>query len=118
LDGREYEESMPRALLVRHCTIELFALRSGLAVEIHESLAERCLSPEPIDHWREVVERSFQEPGFRVSGGESGAETLARGWEAIQAVLQTGHLLPAVVSHGQLLSLVLHSIEPSFGYAA
>lgn len=98
-------------------TIEPFALRSGLAVEIHEGLAERHLSGAPISHWREVVERSFHEPTFRVVGGESAAETLARGWDVIQGVLRKRHRLPVVVSHGQLLSLVLHSIRPSFGYA-
>jgi 2,3-bisphosphoglycerate-dependent phosphoglycerate mutase len=97
-------------------TIEPFAARSGLLLHVDDRLAERRLSPEPIDAWREVVRRSFEDLDFRAPGGESGRETLTRGWAAIEAVLGGGHRLPVVVSHGQLLSLVLHSIDPSFGY--
>jgi 2,3-bisphosphoglycerate-dependent phosphoglycerate mutase len=98
-------------------TIEPFATRARLPIRTDERLAERRLSREPIADWREVVRRSFSDPDHRVPGGESGGETVARGWAAIRAVLEGGHELPAVVSHGQLLSLVLHSIDPAFGYA-
>ncbi len=98
-------------------TIEPFAARRGLVVHVDARLAERSLSPEPIEGWRDVVRRSFEDLESRAPGGESGRETLARGWAAIESVLGGGHRLPVVVSHGQLLSLVLHSIDPSFGYA-
>ena len=42
-----------------------------------------------------------------------GAPMVAR---CVDAVLASGHRLPVVVSHGQLPSLVLHSIDPSFGF--
>lgn len=111
----DHVASSPYARAV--ATIEPFARRAGLAIAIEEGLAERRLSREPIPHWREVVERSFSEPDYRVDGGESAAETLARGWASLRNVLGRGHRLPVVVSHGQLLSLVLHSIDPAFGYA-
>ena len=99
-----------------HDTIAPFASRAGLPVHVDAQLVERRMSPGPIPNWREVVERSFVDPDHRVSGGESGAETLARGLAAISAIVSAGHRLPVVVSHGQLLSLVLHSIDPEFGY--
>src|SRR5690606_115095 len=79
--------------------------------------AERQLSPEPIDHWREVVRLSFEDPEYCIPGGESGRATLERGRAAIEAVLAEGHRLPLVVSHGQLLGLVLHAIDGRFGFA-
>jgi 2,3-bisphosphoglycerate-dependent phosphoglycerate mutase len=97
-------------------TIAPFASRAGLPVHIDERLAERWLSPEPISDWREVVQRAFVDPEHRAPGGESGAETLSRGLAAISATLSAGHRLPVIASHGQLLSLVLHSIDPAFGY--
>ena len=63
-----------------------------------------------------MVERSFVEPDFCVPGGESGRETLERGWKALDEIMGRGHELPAVASHGQLISLVLHSIDPTFGF--
>jgi 2,3-bisphosphoglycerate-dependent phosphoglycerate mutase len=97
-------------------TISPFAQRRGLAVALDERLAERRLSPAPIDDWRDYVARSFAEPDARAPGGESGGEALARGWAALcDALAQPGSLL---VSHGQLLALVLHRIDARFGFAA
>ncbi|HTO54596.1 MAG TPA: histidine phosphatase family protein [Myxococcota bacterium] len=98
-------------------TLAPLAGRLGLDLELDDRLVERRLSPAPIDHWREVVERSFSEPDFCVPGGESGRETLERGWKALEAIFDAGHTLPVVASHGQLISIVLHRIDPSFGFA-
>lgn len=97
-------------------TLAPFATRTGLVLHRDERLVERRLSPEPIDGWREVVRRSFTEPDFRVPGGESGREVHERAWKALDEILDAGHALPAVASHGQLISLVLHGIDPSFGF--
>lgn len=98
-------------------TIEPYAASANLPIQLDYRLAERRLSPEPIDHWRDVVRRSFEEPDFGIPGGETGRETLVRGWAAIEAVMDGAHELPVVVSHGQLLGLVLHSIDSGFGFA-
>jgi 2,3-bisphosphoglycerate-dependent phosphoglycerate mutase len=98
-------------------TLAPFAARTGLELHLDERLVERRLSPAPIPDWRDVVARSFVEPDFRVPGGESGREVLERAWKGLDAILARGHSLPAVASHGQLISLVLHSIDPSFGFA-
>jgi 2,3-bisphosphoglycerate-dependent phosphoglycerate mutase len=98
-------------------TIAPYAARIGLAVQTDERLAERHMSPHPVDHWRDVVARSFVDLDHSLPGGESGRETLARGWAAIESALTSGHRLPIVVSHGQLISLVLHFIDGRFGFA-
>jgi 2,3-bisphosphoglycerate-dependent phosphoglycerate mutase len=98
-------------------TLEPFAERAGLALHVDERLVERRLSPAPIEGWRDVVKRSFVDPDFAVPGGESGRAVLERAWPALEAILSAGHSLPAVASHGQLISLVLHRIDPSFGFA-
>jgi 2,3-bisphosphoglycerate-dependent phosphoglycerate mutase len=98
-------------------TLAPYASRRGLELELDERLVERRLSPAPIASWREVVERSFVDPDHRAPGGESGRETLERGWKALEAILDAGHSLPVVASHGQLISLVLQRIDPAFGFA-
>ena len=110
----DYVVSSPH--LRARATIAPFAERARLRVHLDERLAERRTSPEPLANWRELVQRSFVDPDHRAPGGESGSEARARGLAALSAVLAAGHRLPAVVSHGQLLSLVLHSIDPGFGY--
>jgi 2,3-bisphosphoglycerate-dependent phosphoglycerate mutase len=98
-------------------TIAPFAARAGLEVEIDARWAERRLSAAPIPEWREVVRRSFDDLDHRAPGGESGRETQARGRAALDALLAAHEPLVATVSHGQLLSLLLHSIDARFGYA-
>jgi 2,3-bisphosphoglycerate-dependent phosphoglycerate mutase len=98
-------------------TIEPFAARAGVAMRLDARLAERRLSPEPIADWRDVVARSFRELDHGVPGGESGRETLERGWAALQELLAGPHQLPLAVSHGQLIALVLHSLDAGFGFA-
>jgi len=98
-------------------TLAPYAARRGLELELDDRLVERRLSPEPIGHWRDVVERSFVDPDFRVPGGESAREVRERAWKALDSIFAAGHSLPVVASHGQLMSLVLQSIDPAFGFA-
>ncbi|MEX2207503.1 MAG: histidine phosphatase family protein [Myxococcota bacterium] len=100
-------------------SVEPLARKLGLEIELDARLAERRLSPTPIDGWRDVVKRSFEDPEWSVPGGESGGETLARGLAAIRPLLESAasDRLVVVSSHGQLLSLVLHSIDARFGFA-
>ncbi len=98
-------------------SIEPLAERLGLPVHIDPRLNERNLSPRPIAHWRNVVRESYEDWDRRAPGGESAREVLARAWECLNNLLDEGHRLPLVVTHGNLMSLVLHSLGSSFGYA-
>jgi 2,3-bisphosphoglycerate-dependent phosphoglycerate mutase len=98
-------------------TIEPFARRTGLPVELCDDLVEHRLSAEPIAEWRSCVARTFEDASFRAPGGDSAAETLARAWTGIRSALVAESRLPVVVAHGQLISLVLQSIDARFGYA-
>jgi 2,3-bisphosphoglycerate-dependent phosphoglycerate mutase len=97
-------------------TIEPFAARAGLEVELDARWRERQLSPEALPSFRDEVRRTFGDLDHRVPGGESGREALARGREACDALLAAPESLVAVASHGQLISLLLHSIDGRFGY--
>ena len=98
-------------------TIEPFARRRGLELRTDPRLAEHTLSAESRDDWRDCVRRCFEDPDYRAPGGESARESRARAWAAIDTALDAGPALPVLVSHGQLLSLLLSSVDPDFGYA-
>ena len=97
-------------------SIEPFAAKAGLPVHLDNRLIERTLSESPIGNWREVVRDSFEDLELRIPGGESAREVLDRGWAAITELLDGGHQLPIAVTHGNLLSLILNSLDPDFGY--
>ncbi len=87
-----------------------------LSVQVDPRLNERRLSPHPIDNWREVVRDSFTDRDLRAPGGESANDVLLRAWSALNDLLIGSALQPVVVTHGNLLALLLHSIDPGFGY--
>ena len=98
-------------------SVEPFAATVGLSIHLDHRLIERTLSGSPIDNWREVVRDSFGDLELRIPGGESAREVLDRGWAAITELLDGGHRLPIAVTHGNLLSLILNSLDSNFGYA-
>ena len=88
-----------------------------LPIEPDPRVNERVLSPHPIENWREVVRDSFADPDLRAPGGESASDVMQRAWPVLHGLLSGSAALPVVVTHGNLLALVLHSIDPDFGYA-
>ncbi len=63
-----------------------------------------------------MVRDSFDYHDLRAPGGESAHEVLARAWAALNEIIATGHSLPLVVTHGNLMALVLHSLDRTFGF--
>ena len=64
-----------------------------------------------------MVRDSFADPDLKAPGGESANDVLTRARPALDELLRGSAGLPVVVTHGNLLALVLHSIDPGFGYA-
>jgi 2,3-bisphosphoglycerate-dependent phosphoglycerate mutase len=97
-------------------TIAPFAARARLAVGIDERLRERGVVHDAGGGWREVVRASFGDLDHPAPGWEPARAAQARGLAAIDFDLRVGHGLTALATHGQLMSLVLHSIDPAFGF--
>jgi 2,3-bisphosphoglycerate-dependent phosphoglycerate mutase len=98
-------------------TIAPFASARRLPVAIDSRLAERRMSADPDADWRATLRRSFADPDHRLPGAESARETVARGRAAVAALLADAHRLPAAVTHGQLIGLLLHAVDGHFGFA-
>ena len=98
-------------------TVEPLAAACGLNVEIDARLAERQLAAEPPVEFRQAVRRSLEDFDHQLPGGESSRTAQARGRQAIESLLACDARLPVVATHGQLLTLMLNSIDPSFGFA-
>ena len=97
-------------------SIEPYAEQAGLPINLDSRLNERTLSAQPIVNWQEIVRGSFDDRDLRAPGGESAREVVIRAWAALDEILNADHSLPLVVTHGNLMALVLHSLDPIFGY--
>jgi 2,3-bisphosphoglycerate-dependent phosphoglycerate mutase len=97
-------------------SIAPLAQRLGLPVEIDGRLAERVLSAEPLAHWREAIRQTFVDLDLAWPGGESGRTAMTRGRAALDALLARPECIIVIVTHGNLMTLILHSFEPQWGF--
>jgi 2,3-bisphosphoglycerate-dependent phosphoglycerate mutase len=91
--------------------------RLGLTIETDERLVERVLSPVPLDNWRERLAETFDNLDLSIEGGESSRAAMLRGVAAVDQARQqtTGSLV--IVTHGNLMTLILKHFHGQVGYA-
>jgi 2,3-bisphosphoglycerate-dependent phosphoglycerate mutase len=99
-------------------SIAPLAQRLGLPVEIDPHLAERVLSAAPLEHWREAIRQTFEDLDLAWPGGESSRTAMVRGRAAIDARLTRPVRVLVVMTHGNLMTLILRSFETQFGFQA
>lgn len=99
-------------------TIGPLARRLGLLVETDDRLIERMLSGMPLRDWEERLRAAFADPDLRLPGGESGREAQARALAVVEEVRQSPARAPLLVSHGNLITLLLQHFDPRFGFDA
>jgi 2,3-bisphosphoglycerate-dependent phosphoglycerate mutase len=99
-------------------SIAPLAGRLALPVEVDPRLAERVLSAAPLEHWREAIRQSFADLDLAWPGGESSRTAMARGRAAVDALLTRPVRVLVVVTHGNLMTLILRSFETQFGFQA
>ena len=87
--------------------------QTKLPLEIDIRLSERVLGSGNLPDWLEQLERSFKNMDLKLAGGESGSEAAERGIAAVSKVPHQS----IVVTHGNLLALLLNYWNPSFGFA-
>lgn len=119
LDGYEISAiySSPYARAVE--TVTLLARRRGLEVNLLTDLRERRLSVEPMDDWQVQLEAAWTDHERVLPGGESGREAQRRAIGILDLLRSRhpdgGRLV--LGSHGNLISLILHALEPGVDFA-
>jgi 2,3-bisphosphoglycerate-dependent phosphoglycerate mutase len=97
-------------------TILPLAQERGLSVETDPRLKERVLCGRPRDDWMDLLKRSFEDPHLCFEGGESGKEALERALSALKDWTRSSAKNVAIVSHGNLLALILGHFDRRFGF--
>jgi 2,3-bisphosphoglycerate-dependent phosphoglycerate mutase len=92
-----------------------FCRRAELRLETDDRLVERVLSARNLPDWREHLRRSFDDLDYRLDDGESSRTAQSRGTSAVRAALASGERC-VLVTHGNLLALILKSIDATVGF--
>ncbi len=112
--GIDYVVSSPfrRAL----DSIAPLAQRLSLGVDQDARLVERVLSTAVLPDWQEHLRVSFTDLDRCLPGGESSRVAQARAVAAVDAILSRAASTPLLVSHGNLITLLLQHFDPRFGF--
>jgi 2,3-bisphosphoglycerate-dependent phosphoglycerate mutase len=96
-------------------TVKPLASNRGIEIEVDERLAERTLSTENLPDWLEKLKETFVDLDLTLPGGESSREAMRRVVAVIEDIDTNESTL--IVSHGNLISLLLKSFDSNFGFA-
>ena len=117
LAGRNVDRIVCSPYLRAIQSAQPLAERQGIAVETDDRLVERVLCAGGNPEWLRMLAESFNDPDLCYEGGESGRTAADRG----AAVLAEVRAHPtaratAIVTHGNLLALMLQTLDPAFGF--
>lgn len=93
------------------------ASRLGLQVELDDRLAERVLAAGDLPDWLDRLNESFADPDLAFEGGESGRAAQERAVAVAIEALEHSAATSVIVSHGNLITLLLNHFDRRFGFA-
>jgi 2,3-bisphosphoglycerate-dependent phosphoglycerate mutase len=93
------------------------AERLGLQIETDNRLSERVLSSQPLDDWRDRLAETFVNLDIFFEGGESSRVAMKRGVAVLDEILQQSVTTSVIVTHGNLMTLILKHFDQRIGYA-
>lgn len=117
LDNKSIDYVVSSPYLRAVNTIAPFAKNKNLSVHIDDRLSERVLSSENLSNWMSPLRESFDDLDKKLPGGESSREAMQRGVSVIQELLDNTYRDIVVVTHGNLLSLIIKHYDKQFGFS-
>ncbi|MGG3561916.1 histidine phosphatase family protein [Neobacillus rhizosphaerae] len=87
-----------------------------IEVETDERLSERILSTKVLEDWLEKLQATYNDLDLKFDGGESTREAMARVVSVVEEVLNGEVENTIIVTHGNLMSLLLKNYQSDFGF--
>lgn len=97
-------------------TAEPIAQALGVKLEIDERLCERKLGLVEGGDLQMQLERTFDDYDLSFPNGESSREATSRAMLAVNEAIASAEYPIAIVTHGNLLSLIGRAFDPTLGY--
>lgn len=97
-------------------SIQPLAARLNLEIEINRKLIERVLRTESLSDWLDKLKATFEDFELTFEGGESSQEAMKRIVKIIEDVFNNEHENTIIVTHGNLMSLLLNFYNKNFGF--
>ena len=97
-------------------TVQPFADKAGMDINVKDDLRERLLVQGIVDNFIEIWRRSWDDFNFAMPGCESSLDAQKRFVAAIEDILaRHTYETIGISAHGNVISLLLNHIDPTFG---
>ena len=97
-------------------TVEPLSKQIDVPIEMDNRLIERVLSTKNLPDWPEKLEETFSDLDVAFEGGESSNEAMHRVTEVVEEIFTDKKDNTVLVTHGGLMSLLLHYYTGKFGF--
>ncbi|WEG12343.1 histidine phosphatase family protein [Pullulanibacillus sp. KACC 23026] len=97
-------------------TVQPLADRLNITIQFDDRLRERVLSNRELPDWLKLLEESFTDIDLCLDGGESSRNATERGIEVVNEFLSSSYKSGVLVSHGNLIALILKHFDPDKGF--
>lgn len=97
-------------------SIEPTVKSKQLKLETDNRLAERILSTKEYPDWLKKLEETYNNVELKFDGGESSKEATMRVLSLIEEVINNKFEHTIIVTHGNLMSLLLRHYDQEFGF--
>lgn len=97
-------------------SIQPLARQINAEIEINNQLSERVLSTDDLPDWFEKLRATFDEMELKFKGGESSKEAMNRIVEVVDDVFHSEANNTIIVTHGNLMALLLKHFNDEFGF--
>ncbi|WP_314585759.1 histidine phosphatase family protein [Paenibacillus terrigena] len=97
-------------------TIAPFADQQGIDIHMDDRLTERVLSGQDCPDWMDMLRATYDDLDLCYEGGESSRVAMHRAVQVVTDVLGHSCKNAVVVSHGNLISLLLKHFDDRYGF--
>lgn len=99
-----------------YATIKPLSDIIGVQIELDERLTERVLTDRNHPDWRDMLRKTYDDLDLCYEGGESSQTAMRRAICVVTEVLNREHTNIVLVSHGNLISLLLKHFDNRIGF--
>ncbi|XRG79901.1 histidine phosphatase family protein [Rossellomorea sp. GAMAL-10_SWC] len=97
-------------------SIEPTSNEKKIDIVLDERLSERKLSSIDLPDWLEKLKATFEDLELKFDGGESSQEATNRAISVIDEIIKSENQITIVVTHGNLMSLIIKQFNKEFGF--
>ncbi|MEN2766305.1 histidine phosphatase family protein [Ornithinibacillus xuwenensis] len=97
-------------------SIDPIVTKRNINIETNSNLTERILSNKPLEDWLVKLKQTFENMALKLEGGESSQEAMNRIVRVVEDVFQSTSDTTIIVTHGNLMALLLKYYDENFGF--